>query len=166
MTTTTGTRNTGTRNAVLLALAIALAAVPMMADARGDKGPRINFEEIDANSDGELTQAEFDAHRTARFTSADANGDGLLNKEEMLARARDGANERMTHRVERMIERLDSNDDGQLSEEELQARAKGRRGDIFERLDADKSGSISKAEFEQAKANRKGKRGQSQSQDN
>ncbi len=160
------TTSTGTRNAVLLALGIALASVPIMAEARGDKGPRINFEQLDTNSDGEVTQAEMDAHRNARFASADTNGDGALSKEEMLARAQEGSEDRMTRRIDRMIDRLDANNDGKLSQEEMQARGEGRRGDMFERLDTDNSGGISKEEFEQAKANRKGKRGTSPSQDN
>lgn len=157
---------TGTRNAVLLALGLAIATVPVMAEAQGHKGPRINFEELDANSDGELTQTELDAHRLARFTSADADGDGALSKAELLARAKEGREDRAERRADRMIERLDANSDGKLSAEEMAARGEGRRGNIFERLDADSSGTISKAEFEQAKTLRKGKRGPSKSQDN
>lgn len=157
---------TGTRNAIFLALGLAVATVPLAAEARGEKGPRINFEELDTNSDGELTQAELDAHRMARFASADSNGDGALSKEEMIARAKEGSDERMNRRIDKMMERLDANGDGQLTQEELAARGEGRRGNMFERLDADKSGSISKEEFEQAKAMRKGKRGQAKSQDN
>ena len=39
----------------------------------------------DANRDGQVTRAEFDALRLQRFQAADTNGDGVLNEAEYVA---------------------------------------------------------------------------------
>src|SRR5688572_13007656 len=39
----------------------------------------------DANRDGQVTRAEFDAIRLQRFQAADTNGDGVLNEAEYVA---------------------------------------------------------------------------------
>lgn len=39
----------------------------------------------DANNDGVVTRAEYDAVRQVRFKAADKNGDGVLNEEEYVA---------------------------------------------------------------------------------
>ncbi|PTX56882.1 EF hand domain-containing protein [Litoreibacter ponti] len=142
---------------VLAGLGVALALTPIMAEAKGGpKGPRASFEELDANGDGGITQAEMQAHRMARFAAADADNDGSITREELLARAQEGAGERMSKRVDRMIERLDANDDGALSEAELTAAVETRGGRGFSRADADGDGSISKAEFEALGEKRRG----------
>lgn len=111
-------------------------------------GDRPSFEMLDTNADGQLTRAELEAHRTARFTAADSNGDGMLSVEELQAQ---GA-ERAAKRAVRMMEHLDANSDGQLTQEEM---AQGRRGGgmerMFGRVDADEDGVISKAEFDTAR---------------
>jgi len=45
------------------------------------------FDTLDANKDGNLAQAEADAHPTVaqHFKEADANGDGALSREEFAA---------------------------------------------------------------------------------
>lgn len=131
------------------ALSAAMLATAVQAHGpRGGEGPgaRPAFEELDANSDGQLTPDELEAFRAARFTEADTDGDGALSPEEMLARAEVQAGERRAARIERMIARLDTNDDGKLSLEEMPAGGNGR-GDMFSRLDADEDGAISAEEF-------------------
>lgn len=136
--------------AIVLGLAVSLAPA---AEAKGGMGPRdVTFEQLDANSDGSLTQAEMAAHRAARFAEMDTDGSGTLDAAEITA----AAEGRKARRAERMIERIDANGDGVLSQEELaqagpRARSdRGDRGDRFMRIDADGDGAISKAEFDAA----------------
>ncbi|MEL6508840.1 MAG: EF-hand domain-containing protein [Pseudomonadota bacterium] len=132
-------------------LGASLAAAPM-AIAEGGPGARgISFEELDADGDGTVTEAELDAHRAARFAAMDSDGNGSLNAAELAA----VAEQRKADRVARMIERIDTNDDGELSAEELAAMRDKRRGGGFERMDADRDGSISQAEFEAAQDKRR-----------
>lgn len=139
---------------ILLALGIAVA-LPMAASA-APHGSRIDFETLDADGNGEITQAEMTAQAEARFAEADTNGDGNLSVEELTARADAKSAERMQRRIARMIENRDANGDGMLSAEEMrpdEKRAAGR----FDKLDADDNGSISKEEFETAMARHGGK---------
>lgn len=131
-----------------LAILVGGTAGSWAASDRG-AGPRHSFEDLDANGDGQLTQAELDGHMQARFAQADTNGDGRLSKDELQARG----SSRASKRADKMIERLDANGDGGLSLEEMR---QGRGGAMFERADADGDGAISKAEFDEARANAKG----------
>lgn len=146
-------------------IALGLAAE---AQARGPQAERPTFEQIDADGDGSVTQAELDGFRTgraaARFAAMDADGDGSVTAAELAAG--DAA-----RRADRMIERLNSDGDGALSQAELEARegrgrhGRGRmhrRGDahgqmgghdadrhaaMFARVDADGDGAIDAAEW-------------------
>ncbi|MQQ08860.1 calcium-binding protein [Epibacterium sp. SM1979] len=131
--------------ALIVTGASVLAAGAALAKPHGHHGPRASFEELDANGDGEVTQAEMEALRTRHFSAADTNGDGALSLEELTARAA----ERAQDRAERMLEKLDANNDGVLSTDEMpQPRNPGKQ---FARLDADNSGGISKEEFDTAR---------------
>jgi hypothetical protein len=79
----------------LIAVAIA-ALIPMGAAVAGDKdkdksGYGANFETLDVNKDGRISQAEAGVDTTIVFTSADANGDGYLDKSEWKNRTKDTA---------------------------------------------------------------------------
>ncbi|MCF6445105.1 EF-hand domain-containing protein [Nereida sp. MMG025] len=139
---------------ILTAGVIAVGFSVTVADAKGgpDRGPRASFETLDADGNGQITQAELTAHRAAAFAERDTNGDGQLTVEEIVK----AADDRQAKRAERMIDRLDSNDDGAVSAEEMAA-FEPRRGGMM-RLDANDDGQISKAEFEDAKG-KMGKRG-------
>ncbi|OED47049.1 calcium-binding protein [Rhodobacteraceae bacterium (ex Bugula neritina AB1)] len=138
--------------AALVAAASVAAGGMAMAKGKGHHGPKMSFEEIDADGNGEITKAEIQAMKKARFSKADADGDGKVTLEEMQARAQERANKRAA----RMLERFDTDGDGALSAEELpQPRRAGR---MFDRLDADDSGGISKEEFEEARKRRGGER--------
>lgn len=136
--------------------AIALAGTAVTASAfgkdrgEGMRGPRVTFEEFDANADGKVTAEEIQAHFKARFDAADANGDGKLSAEEMATRATQERAERMQQRMGRMIEKRDTDGDGMLSAEEMQP-MQGRGDMFFSRMDADKDGAISAEEFAQMK---------------
>ncbi len=142
--------------------AIVVAAVAVSGTSALAKGPRVTFEELDIDGDGQVTLTEITAHRMKNFTSADTDGDGKLSVEEMQASAQVKASERVT----KMFERHDANSDGFLSEDEL---PKPRRASkMFERIDADGNGSISEQEYADAKdrMGRKHKRHQKLDSDN
>lgn len=117
----------------------------------GGFGPRMQFEDLDTDGNGEISKAEMAAHKAARFKAADSNGDGKLTPEEMQAMAQ----KKMAKRTQKMITRFDQDGDGALSESELPNG--GRHGDMFETIDADASGGISKEEFAQGAMHRGGK---------
>ncbi len=141
------------KNAGFIAL-IAIAAGTIGAGAalakggpggHGFKGERATFEQLDADGSGEVTQAEMEAAKAARFATVDTNGDGVLSAEELAAQA----SAQVAERTAKMIERFDADGDGALSQEEMpKPRRGGDSAKMFERLDADGSGGISKEEFE------------------
>lgn len=100
-------------------------------------GPGAMLMEADANHDGVITRAEFDAQRTAMFARLDTDSNGQISRDEMRAgRARhhgegapDGAG---------FISRLDSNHDGRVTREEFLARPNAE----FDRLDANHDGAL------------------------
>lgn len=132
--------------AVIVGSASIIAAGAVLAKGGpGRHGMNMSFEEIDADGNGEITQAEMEAMKAARFTAADTDGDGSLSLDELKAQGL----KKVEQRAAEMLERHDANGDGLLSQDEL---PKPRRsGHMFERMDADGSGSVSKAEFEEAR---------------
>ena len=157
----------------------ALAGVGGLALAQGNATPPRAGHHLfqgDANTDGVLTRAEFDAARQARFAQQDANNDGQLTREEMraghgegghhgrgwgrrggmhmLARA-DANNDGNVTRDEYLagpiasFDRLDANNDGVISEAERPQRPeRGERGERHGRMDGDGDRQISRAEFD------------------
>ncbi|CAM3961279.1 EF-hand domain-containing protein [Phaeobacter inhibens] len=120
---------------------------------KGGHGPRMSFEEMDINGDGQVTKAEMEGLREARFAAADTDGDGQLTLAEMEA----AAQARAKTRAAAMLERMDVDKDGALSLDEL---PKPRRMEkMFDRVDANDDGAISKEEFESARAKFRGRHG-------
>lgn len=116
----------------------------------------INFEAMDADKDGKVTQAEIQAFHAAKIAALDTDGDGNISAEELTAGREARKAERSDDRSARMIEKLDANDDGVVSIAEMEARG-GERGDdrmarMFEKVDTDKDGAISMEEAEAAKS--------------
>ena len=148
---------------IVVATTFALAGATAQAKDRGQ--PLFDFSTIDADGNGEITQAEITAFEANRFAQADENGDGLLSQDEILASFEAMSDrtlgERATRRIGRMMSRIDANDDGLISLEERQATNRSTR--LFERLDRDDSGTISEAEAEKltdrSRRHRGGKKG-------
>ena len=116
----------------------------------GGEGPMmmLNFDAIDADKDGKITEAEIAAHHAARTAAIDTNGDGMLSAEELTAMQLQAMQERATRRAQMMIERLDGDGDGLLSAAEMMAGPSPVR--MFSHIDTDGDGAISKAEAEAA----------------
>lgn len=149
---------TTNKKTILTTTAFIIAASVSMASAAGKDGRMFDFSTIDADGNGEITQAEITVFQTAQFAEADTDNNGLLSKEEIQAQlaarsdnAREGRSER---RIDRMISHLDTDEDGSLSFQERQSGDRSSR--IFERLDKDDSGTISAEEAEKA-ADRRGR---------
>ncbi|MEO1790141.1 MAG: EF-hand domain-containing protein [Pseudomonadota bacterium] len=141
--------------ALLIAGVGAAALMAPMAEARGPGGERVTFETLDADGDGQVTQADLDALRENRFAEFDANGDGAVSEEEFMARAAGQASDRAAE----MFARLDADGDGVLSRDVIeQGRGGDRAGRMIERLDTDGDGAISAEEFEAASERRAGMR--------
>ena len=141
---------------VLSTTAVLLMASLSMANAAGRDGKGFDFSTLDADGNGEITQAEITAFEAAKFAEADTDGDGMLSKEELLAQFEGRSGDRAERRIDRMISHLDADEDGAISLEERQSNDRTAR--MFERLDADDSGTISAEEAEKL-AKRGGKRG-------
>lgn len=133
------------------------------------------FGRIDADGNGEVTQAELDATRAARVAEIDSDGDGNISADELIA-ARAA---RLKKQVEQRLAHLDSDGDGLVSVDEYQAtgeyaqgrhRGKGRRGHragrhggshagMIMHFDADEDGAVSLEEFKSGIASTMGRHG-------
>lgn len=135
----------------VLALGAMLAgSVSTLAKAEAMDGPSprpmLNFDAIDADKDGKITTAEFEAFKTAEFAKADTNADGQVSAEELAAKQIAEITARAPDMAAKMIARMDDNADGQLSAEEM---AQGPKAPtMFDRMDTDGDGAVSKAEAE------------------
>jgi len=123
-----------------------LAALPAFAAPDPESAPRRNtgMMRYDANKDGVVDRAEWDAGQEARFRQLDANNDGKLSKDEMFAGRR--ADDRQLERQDRLFRRMDRDRDGFVSKAEFMAQADRN----FTRCDLDKDGRITTAECRQA----------------
>lgn len=140
-------------------LITSLAALTLAAPALAQDGamaPGMMFETLDADKDGNVTQAEIDAAKAARFAKADANADGKLDEAELLAQAETMQAEHMAAMMERMktelpkriahmLIELDDNSDGFVTPDEF---GDEHMGKMFDRLDANADGMMSAEEAE------------------
>lgn len=129
---------------------------PGMQGARGGMGPgkmgagmmdpqKIpTFDELDANHDGFITEAEIHDYRLAQAKALDANNDGFVTPDEFAAHAMARMEPAIKARVAKMVQRLDLNNDGKLSIEELAAAPMGM---MFAHMPTDKDGNITQQAF-------------------
>ena len=141
-------------------LSVAIVAGATLVDAQGNgtgqmgqKGPKFNFEEVDTNGDGLMTQDEMAAFHKARYEKMDQNGDKMISADEMRTAMQAQANARIEKRITRMMERHDANGDGLVGPDELKP---PRADKMLKRVDTDGDGAISRAEFDAMK-DRRGK---------
>ncbi|WIM13123.1 EF-hand domain-containing protein [Enhydrobacter sp.] len=105
----------------------------------------------DANGDGTVDRAEWNAGQESRFKQLDANGDGKLSQDELFARASAaGGNatptERQLRRRAAYFNRLDGDKDGAVSKDEFMAQASRN----FARCDLNRDDRTDTAECRQA----------------
>ncbi|MCW1919721.1 calcium-binding protein [Rhodobacter sp. KR11] len=133
----------------VIALAAALFASASLADNMGPMGPRGGaIAEADADKDGKITQAEFDAWKATLVAVIDTDKDGLLTADELAAARMLRAQDEAKDMAARMIARHDANSDGKLSAEEL---ASGPTPG-FAALDANSDGAVDQAELDAFRA--------------
>jgi Ca2+-binding EF-hand superfamily protein len=136
-------------SAVLGTLGLGMIS-PVLAERGPGGGERAMFlfDQLDADKDGKVTEAEIEASRTARVTAADSNGDGLMSADELAAMQLAEMSERAKARATEMIARMDSDGDGLLSAAEMAAGP--GQGKMFDRIDADGDGAITREEADAA----------------
>jgi Ca2+-binding EF-hand superfamily protein len=109
------------------AAGLAVAAAGAAVAQRGPGAPArdgYGLFQFDANADGKLTRAEFDAAQKARFADLDANKDGTATREEIKAHM----NAQRAKMEKARFVAMDTDKNGQLSEAELAA-AREKRED-------------------------------------
>lgn len=141
---------TRTMIALLTATALSLAALSTAGLAQERRGPSFPFETVDANKDGKVTEAEFNAYRAAESKAIDANADGTLSVEELTAAHLAKLTERATDMATKMVERMDTDGDNALSAAELVARPMPAM--LFDKADTDADGAVTKAELDAMQA--------------
>lgn len=149
--------NKNTTRIVLAALAITAGfGVAEAQERRAGPGP-MDFATLDTDGNGEITLEDLDAARDNRFAEMDANGDGQVSEAEFIAHAQTRAGERASE----MFARLDADGDGSLSRDVLEAREGGGRmaSRMIERADTDGSGGVNAEEFEAIKERMAERRG-------
>lgn len=131
------------KTTLIAASAILILASPALAAPKGAAA-------LDANGDGKVTLAEFQAGRGGQMMDRhDANKDGKLSREEFSAMPRPKANGNAPAAGQggkgagRMWSRIDSDNDGILSRAEMD----GFLANRFKRMDADNDGVLTMAEL-------------------
>ena len=113
-----------------VAMAGGLAASVAVAQPAGRPGPGGPFGLLafDANADGKVTRAEFDAAQKAHFGQIDANKDGTATPEEFKAFREAQAVKIKAERTQERFAALDADGNGQVSSAEF-AKATAERGE-------------------------------------
>lgn len=107
---------------------------------RGVAFAELSLDKVDTNHDGAVDRTEFRADARARFAKIDVNGDGVADAAEIAESPT--AQERIAHRADRLVRKLDVNHDGRVSQAEFLAGARER----FARLDRDSDGALTAAD--------------------
>lgn len=112
---------------------------------QGGGGGRRMLEAADANHDGSISRAEFNAAHAARFAEMDANHDGSLSQDErpQWGGRRGGGDASATPAANRP-NRGDANGDGVISRAEYDAQGAQQ----FDRMDANHDGNITQDEMQ------------------
>ncbi len=128
---------------LIAAGSVLLLAGPALAAPKGAAA-------LDANTDGKVTLAEFQAGRGGQMMAhLDADKDGKLSREEFSAMRKPKADApqsgpgRAGRGAERMWSRVDADNDGFLSRSEMDGLLASR----FKRMDADNDGVLSLTEL-------------------
>lgn len=126
----------------LLIVAVALFAGNVFAAKAAD-----NFKELDANSDGRVTAAEYERANASKFTLADGNRDGTLTKGELVGFMVDDkgkSGKAAENKAAAKISKLDVNGDGMLTRDEYSQGFKQQ----FTAIDKNTDGALTIEEME------------------
>lgn len=131
--------------ALLIGTAAHAQAAPDMASALD------RIMQADTNNDGQVTKAEFIAHRAQQFARMDRNSDGFITMDD-VPRLMAG---RFQPRLQMLQQQFDANHDGKVSRDEF---VNGpTRG--FDLADANHDGIVTREEVKTALARMKAARG-------
>jgi hypothetical protein len=78
------------------------------------------FDRIDANHDGTISRAEYQAWVDGRFARLDTNGDGVVNADEVATSPM--AAERAERRAQGFVRRYDTTGNGEVSRADFEAK--------------------------------------------
>ena len=143
-------RKTATALFILTAMACAPAAYAQMGPGGHhgmgdpDKGGPM-FQEYDANGDGIVTKAEFEAKTAANFSEADVHHKGAITFEEFQDYAQKQMEKRRQEMMKRHFDKMDTNHDGKISAEEF----KVGTDKMFDWMDANHDGKIDASDRQQ-----------------
>jgi Ca2+-binding EF-hand superfamily protein len=119
-----------------LPLTAALLALTGTAVAAPHEGSAF-IHDYDADHDGQVARAEFDAGRVARFKATDADGDGWVSEDEYV--------KEYSGRLEQQLSASDRSGEKKMEERQRQIRQTYVR---FGVLDKDKDNKMAKAEYD------------------
>ena len=132
------------------------AAMERMHKGKGNH--KLDFAQVDANSDGVITKEEVKGRLLKHFDKIDTDKNGSISATEFSAmekmhKGKGHKKGKGNHRLD--FAQVDANSDGVITKEE----AKGRLLKHFDKVDTDANGSITSAEFELIKNMKKGQHG-------
>lgn len=113
-----------------------LSMVPMAVIAAPHEGSAF-IRDYDADHDGQVSRAEFDAGRVTRFQATDANKDGWVSEDEYV--------QEYSARLEKQLGASDRTEEKKTEERQRQIRQTHVR---FGVLDKDKDGKMTQAEYD------------------
>ena len=117
----------------LTAALLTLAGTAMAAPHEGSAF----IHDYDADRDGQVSRAEFDIGRVARFKATDTNGDGWVSENEYV--------QEYSARLEQQLAASDRNEEKKTEERQRQIRQTHVR---FGVLDKDKDGKMAQTEYD------------------
>ena len=138
-----------TRLAALAAIpmtALSLCAMAQPPNSGAARGTRPDFfahmlEQMDTNGDGRISLDEYVAAAGARFKSIDTQNKGSIDAADIASSP--AAVERIDHRAESIVKRLDTAGNGYVTKDEVLAAAQNR----FARMDANGDGKLTPDEL-------------------
>lgn len=147
---------TRTTKTVIIVLSTSLIASSAYAFG-GGKGERMNFDQIDSDGNGTISQAELNAMSAAHFAQIDSDGNGSLSLEELQAMGPMG-DDNDASRAEFFLRGLDADNSGDISPEEMAAMGPGSLD--LASADKDGDGELSKKELRNGMKGMRGERGE------
>ena len=124
--------------------------IPLVeAQPMGQKALEKHFKEMDADHDGMISKAEFDAAHSKHFHDMDTDKDNKLSRAEMAAGHQKAAGKIR----EKGFEAADTDKNGELTREEVKNMPRLSKG--FDKMDTNKDGKLTRDEMEAAMQKRR-----------